>query len=39
VKTQADSAQATYELLLARGRLDQVTGKRLISGESTCALR
>jgi outer membrane protein TolC len=39
VKTQADSAQATYELLLARGRLDQVTGKRLIAGESTCALR
>jgi outer membrane protein TolC len=38
-KTQADSAQATYELLLARGRLDQVTGKRLIAGESTCALR
>jgi outer membrane protein TolC len=39
VKTQADSAQATYELLFARGRLDQVTGKPLIAGESTCTLR
>ena len=39
VKSQADGAQATYELLLARGHLDQVTGKPLITGESTCALR
>src|SRR5262249_6561312 len=39
VKSQADSAQATYELLLARGHLDQVTGRPLISGESTCVLR
>jgi len=39
VKSQADGAQATYELLLARGHLDQVTGKPLITGESTCVLR
>ncbi len=39
VKTQADGAQATYDVLFARGRLDQVTGKRLVAGESTCALR
>jgi len=39
IKTQGDSAQAIYEVLLARGRLDQVTGKRLVAGESSCTLR
>ncbi len=37
-KTQVDGAQATFELLVARGRLDQVTGKSLASGEPTCVL-
>lgn len=37
-KTQVDNAQATFELLVARGRLDQVTGKLLASGEPTCVL-
>ncbi len=37
-KTQVDGAQATFELLVARGRLDQVTGKSLTSGEPTCVL-
>ena len=39
VKSQADHAQATYELLLARGHLDQVTGQPLSKGESTCVVR
>ncbi len=39
IKTQLDSAQAVYELLLARGRLDQVTGRALSRGDSTCVLR
>jgi outer membrane protein TolC len=38
IKTQLDSAQATVELLVARGRLDQVTGKALAEGESKCVL-
>jgi len=38
-KTQLDSAQAIYELLLARSHLDQVTGQALSKGESTCILR
>ncbi len=37
-KTQVDNAQATFELLVARGHLDQVTGKTLASGEPTCVL-
>jgi outer membrane protein TolC len=39
IKTQLDSAQAVYELLLARSRLDQVTGRALSKGDSTCVLR
>jgi outer membrane protein TolC len=39
VKSQMDHAQATYELLLARGHLDQVTGQPLLKGESTCVVR
>jgi outer membrane protein TolC len=39
IQTQGNSAQAIYEVLLARGRLDQVTGKRLVAGESSCTLR
>jgi len=39
VKSQIDHAQATYELLLARGHLDQVTGQPLSKGESTCVVR
>lgn len=39
IKTQLDSAQATYDLLLAKGRMDQLTGKALSKGESTCALQ
>jgi outer membrane protein TolC len=38
VKTQLDNAQATFELLVARGHLDQVTGKALAQGESKCVL-
>jgi outer membrane protein TolC len=37
-KTQVDNAQATYELLLARAHLDQVSGKSLSSGEPNCVL-
>ncbi len=37
-KSQVDGAQATYELLLARGHLDQVMGRSLASGEATCVL-
>lgn len=37
VKTQLDSAQASYEFLVARGRLDQVTGQVAPEGV-TCAL-
>ena len=39
VKSQIDHAQAIYELLLARGHLDQVTGQPLSKGESTCVVR
>jgi outer membrane protein TolC len=38
VKAQVDDAQATFELLVARGRLDQVIGKSLASGDRTCVL-
>ncbi|HKD40946.1 MAG TPA: TolC family protein, partial [Myxococcaceae bacterium] len=37
-KTQVDTAQATYELLVARAHLEQVTGKSLSSGEPNCVL-
>ena len=37
-KTQVDNAQATYELLVARAHLDQVSGKSLSSGEPNCVL-
>ncbi len=37
-KTQVDSAQATFELLIARAHLDQVSGKSLASGEPKCVL-
>ncbi|HEX4803413.1 MAG TPA: TolC family protein, partial [Myxococcaceae bacterium] len=37
-KSQADGAQTTYELLLARGHLDQVMGRSLAHGEATCVL-
>lgn len=37
-KSQVDSAQATYELLLARGHLEQVMGRSLANGEATCVL-
>jgi outer membrane protein TolC len=39
IKTQLDSAQTVYDLLLARSRLDQVTGRALSKGASTCVLR
>jgi outer membrane protein TolC len=38
IKTQLDNAQATFELLVARSHLDQVTGKSLASGEPKCVL-
>ncbi|MCK6546905.1 TolC family protein [Myxococcota bacterium] len=38
VKTQLDSAQASYEFLVARGRLDQVTGQVAPEGVP-CALQ
>jgi outer membrane protein TolC len=38
IKSQIDNAQATFELLVARGHLDQVTGKALAQGESKCVL-
>jgi outer membrane protein TolC len=39
VKTQIDSAQADYDLLVARARLDQVIGRPLSKGENVCVLR
>jgi outer membrane protein TolC len=38
VKTQIDAAQASYEYLVARGRLDQVIGKALPEGAASCGL-
>jgi outer membrane protein TolC len=38
VKTQVDNAQANYELLLSQARVDQVMGRPLAKGESTCKL-
>lgn len=38
VKTQLDASQATYEFLVAFGRLDQVTARDLPKGGATCAL-
>jgi len=37
-KSQADGAQTTYEVLLARGQLEQAMGRTLASGEATCVL-
>ena len=37
-KSQADGAQTTYELLLARGHLDHAIGRSLAHGEATCVL-
>ena len=39
VESQSWLAQATYEVLVARGRLDLVTGAPPAPGEATCELR
>jgi hypothetical protein len=39
VKTQLDSAQATYEFLVATGRLDQVIARAMPKGVASCELR
>jgi outer membrane protein TolC len=38
-KTQLDEAQSRYEYLVARGRLDQVIGRRPPEGGPPCSLR
>jgi outer membrane protein TolC len=38
VESQVGLASASYDLIVARARLDQLTGKALSQGEGTCKL-